>query len=220
MEKRRAVFLDRDGVINPLIYHQDHGIVDSPFTLRQFSVLPRVPQAIRLLNDLGFAVVVASNQPGIAKRHFDLDLLGQFENKLRKALTPSGAHIDAAYYCLHHPDASVRKYRLHCDCRKPAAGMLRQATDELGLSLEDSYMIGDGLTDIEAGHTAGCQTIFIGRWKCEYEQFIHPPDLRPSFVAKDLWEAAKLIQSQLAESLAVSASTARPTYTEPISPEL
>ena len=116
MQKRRAVFLDRDGVINGLIYHRDHGIVDSPFTLRQFSVLPKVPQAIRLLNDLGFAVVVVSNQPGVAKRHFEVDLLRKFETKLHRALSET-VHIDATYYCLHHPDANVRKYRKDCGCR-------------------------------------------------------------------------------------------------------
>jgi len=197
MEKRRAVFLDRDGVINPLIYHRDHGIVDSPFTLRQFSVLPGVPRAIRLLNDLGFAVVIASNQPGIAKRHFEPKLLGKFDRKLRIALRPAGAHVDATYYCLHHPEATLRKYRAACDCRKPAPGLLIQAAHDLNLSLADSYMIGDGLTDIEAGHAARCQTIFIGRWKAEYAQFISPDDLRPDFVAKHLLEAVRLIHSDL-----------------------
>src|SRR5215469_15224161 len=99
MEKRPAIFLDRDGVINPLIYHRDHGIVDSPFTLRQFSVLPGVPRAIRLLNDLGFAVVIASNQPGIAKHHFEPELLSRFERKLRTALKLASARVDATYYC-------------------------------------------------------------------------------------------------------------------------
>jgi len=217
MEKRPAVFLDRDGVINALIYHRDHGIVDSPFTLRQFEVLPRVPQAIRLLNDLGFCVVVVSNQPGIAKRHFDAELLRRFDKKLRRALAACAAHIDAVYYCLHHPDASIQKYRGHCECRKPAPGMLLQAADDLGLSLPDSYMIGDGLTDIEAGHAAGCRTFFIGRWKCEYEQFIHPHDLRPTFIASDLWAAAKLIESNMKEALASrvlaqNSGVARPAY--------
>jgi D-glycero-D-manno-heptose 1,7-bisphosphate phosphatase len=203
MEKRPAAFLDRDGVINPLIYHRDHGIVDSPFTLRQFSVLPGVPRAIRLLNDLGFAVVIASNQPGIAKRHFGPELLGRFERKLRTALSQAGARVDATYYCLHHPDATLRKYRSECDCRKPAPGLLFEAAEDLDLSLTDSYMIGDGLTDIEAGHAAGCQTIFIGRWKAEYEQFVSPPDLRPDFVAKDLLQAAKLVESNVKSSVQV-----------------
>src|SRR5215467_14532877 len=155
MEKRPAIFLDRDGVVNSLIYHRDHGIVDSPFTLRQFSVLPGVPHAIRLLNDLGFVVVIASNQPGVAKRHFEAALLPKFDRKLTAALARTGARIDAVYYCLHHPDATARKHRRICDCRKPAPGLLLRAAEELNLSLPDSFMIGDGLTDIEAGHAAG-----------------------------------------------------------------
>jgi D-glycero-D-manno-heptose 1,7-bisphosphate phosphatase len=196
MRKRPAVFLDRDGVINPLIYHQDVGIVDSPFTLAQFQVLPGVPKAIRLLNDLGFVVVMVSNQPGIAKAHFSRDLLPRLERKLQAALKPRGARIDAIYYCLHHPDAAVKTLRKRCLCRKPAPGMLRQAARDLDLSLPDSYMIGDGLTDIEAGSRAGCRTIFVGRWKCEHCEFIRPKGLRPTFVAKDLWEAARLLRDK------------------------
>lgn len=192
-----AVFLDRDGVINPLIYHQDHGVVDSPFTLAQFTVLPRVPKAIRLLNDLGLAVVVVSNQPGIAKGHFNLQMLRKFDRKLQAKLEARGARIDATYYCLHHPDATVGRYRKKCSCRKPKPGMLQRAAHDLNLSLSDSYMVGDGLTDIEAGYRAGCRTIFVGRWKCEHCQFIQPANLRPTFVAKDLWEAVQTIRADL-----------------------
>jgi D-glycero-D-manno-heptose 1,7-bisphosphate phosphatase len=197
MPARRAVFLDRDGVINPLVYHQDASIVDSPFTPSQFRVLPRVPQAIRLMNDLGLIVIVVSNQPGIAKRHFGPATLREFDRKLRLSLRAAAARIDAIYYCLHHPDARVKSLRQRCTCRKPGIGMLTRAAREFGVSLASSYMVGDGLTDIEAGSRAGCRTVFIGRWKCEYSQFIHPPTLRPAFVAKDLWEAAQLIRSDL-----------------------
>jgi D-glycero-D-manno-heptose 1,7-bisphosphate phosphatase len=197
MAKRPAVFLDRDGVINPLIYHRDAGIVDSPFTLAQFQVERGVPEAIRLLNDLGFAVVVVSNQPGVAKAHFGRDLLPRQEAKLRASLAPFGARIDAFYYCLHHPEAVVKSLRKRCACRKPAPGMLRKAAKELGLSLAESYMIGDGLTDIEAGYRAGCRTVFVGRWKCEHCQFIRPRRLRPKFVAKNLRQAARLLRAQL-----------------------
>jgi D-glycero-D-manno-heptose 1,7-bisphosphate phosphatase len=192
----RAVFLDRDGVINPLIYHRDAGIVDSPFTLEQFRVSRNVPEAIRIFNDLGLAVVVVSNQPGVAKGHFEESLLPKFNRKLDAALR-NAARIDAIYYCLHHPQAIRKEFRKRCRCRKPGIGMLTRAAREMGLSLEDSYMVGDGLTDIEAGARAGCRTVFIGRWKCEHCQFIHPPSLRPTFVAKDLWEAARLIRSDL-----------------------
>jgi D-glycero-D-manno-heptose 1,7-bisphosphate phosphatase len=197
MPGRPAVFLDRDGVINRLIYHRDAGIVDSPFTLAQFRVSSRVPKAIRLLNDLGLCVVMVSNQPGIAKGHFDQATLRRFEKKLGAALKTAGARIDRTYYCLHHPQATVKSLRRRCRCRKPAVGMLTRAARDLGLSLRDSYMVGDGLSDIEAGAKAGCRTIFVGHWKCEHENFIHPRKLRPTLVAADLWEAALLIRKEI-----------------------
>ena len=196
-QRKSAIFLDRDGVINALLYHREAGIVDSPFTTAQFRILPRVPQAIRLLNDLGLPVVIVSNQPGIAKGHFDSAMLHTFERKLETALARAGAHIDATYYCLHHPEARVKALRKKCKCRKPEIGLLTRADRELGVALSESYMVGDGLTDIEAGSRAGCKTVFIGRWKCEHCQFIHPSDLRPTFVAPDLWEAAQLISLDL-----------------------
>ncbi len=202
--QKRAVFLDRDGVINALVYHKDASVVDSPFTPSQFRILPRALQAIRLMNTLGLAVVVVSNQPGIAKRHFDQSTLREFDRKLRSSLRSAAARIDAIYYCLHHPEAQVKTLRQRCKCRKPGIGMLTRAARDLGLSLAASYMVGDGLTDIEAGNRAGCRTIFIGRWKCEHCQFIHPPTLRPTFVAKDLWEAAQLIRSELQRASGVS----------------
>jgi D-glycero-D-manno-heptose 1,7-bisphosphate phosphatase len=197
ISKRYAVFLDRDGVINPLIYHRDAGIVDSPFTLGQFRILPGVPEAIRLFNKMGLAVVVVSNQPGIAKRHFDAAMLRRFDAKLLAALKPTGATIDAIYYCLHHPDAEVKRLRKHCACRKPGTGMLRMAARDLKLTLAGSYMVGDGLSDVEAGSRAGCRTIFIGRWKCEHGEFIRPRSLRPTHSAKSLWEAARIIRREM-----------------------
>jgi D-glycero-D-manno-heptose 1,7-bisphosphate phosphatase len=197
----KAAFLDRDGVINPLVYHKDAGIVDSPFTLSQFYIPAHVPRAIRLLNDAGLAVIVVSNQPGIAKGHFEAGLLSQFERKLRASLKTAGARIDAIYYCLHHPQATRRELRKHCQCRKPGIGMLTRASREMGIHLEESYMVGDGLTDIEAGAKAGCRTVFIGRWKCEHCQFIRPQGLKPNFYARDLLEASRLITADLRNCL-------------------
>lgn len=197
---RKAVFLDRDGVVNALIYHQDSGVIDTPFTLQQFRILPRVPQAIRRLNRLGFAVVIVSNQPGIAKRHFNAATLHRFDRKLHAGLRQAGAYVDAIYYCLHHPDAVIKRLRKRCQCRKPRPGLLIRASRDLGLCLSESYMVGDGITDIEAGSRAGCRTIFVGRWKCELCQFVHPAGLRPNFVARDLWEATGIIQSHLANA--------------------
>lgn len=90
MSSTPAVFLDRDGVINRLIYHQEAGIVDSPFTATQFQVFPCVPKAIRLINQLGLPVVIVSNQPGIAKQHFDVELLADLNDDWTLCSRPAG----------------------------------------------------------------------------------------------------------------------------------
>ncbi|MGD0226687.1 MAG: HAD family hydrolase [Terriglobia bacterium] len=193
----RAVFLDRDGVINALVYHQDAGVIDAPFTRAQFRLLPRVPQAIRLLNDLGLRVAIVSNQPGIAKGHLKAEMLKWFDRTMLAQIQSAGAHIDRIFYCLHHPEAMVPSLRRRCHCRKPRTGLLVKAAAELQVSLSECYMVGDGIPDMLAGKRAGCRTIFIGRWKCEICQFAQPHDVRPTFVARDLWEACQLIRTEI-----------------------
>jgi D-glycero-D-manno-heptose 1,7-bisphosphate phosphatase len=202
----KAVLLDRDGVINALVYHEDAGVIDAPFTRSQFKLLPRVPEAIRLLNDLGLSVAVVSNQPGVAKRHLKPEMLKAFERVMLAKIHTVSGRIDRIYYCLHHPEAKVLKYRKRCSCRKPEIGLLEQAAEDLRVSLEECYLIGDGISDLLAGARAGCRTIFIGRWKCEICQFTEAPQVRPAFVAKDLWEAAKLIRSEMTGTGQVASS--------------
>jgi D-glycero-D-manno-heptose 1,7-bisphosphate phosphatase len=193
----KAVLLDRDGVINALVYHQDAGIVDAPFTRSQFKVLPHVPEAIRLLNDLGLGIAIVSNQPGIAKGHLKRETLKSFERAIISAVRKAGGRIDHIYYCLHHPDAKVSKLRQKCDCRKPGIAMLQQAASDMRVDLKDCYMIGDGIPDLEAATRAGCRPVFIGRWKCEICQFTESPHVRPAIVAKSLWEAAQVIRDEV-----------------------
>lgn len=195
-----AVFLDRDGVLNSLVYHREAGVIDSPFTASQFKLLPKVPEAIRELNRLGLRVIVVSNQPGIAKGHLTAEILRGFDRTLLAKVADAGGHIDAIYYCLHHPSAAVKQLRKRCACRKPGIGMLKAAARRFDLSLSDCFMVGDGLPDIAAGLRAGCKTIFIGRWKCEICQHLHDPDRdRPHFVAKDLWAAVRIIRANILE---------------------
>ncbi len=196
----KAALLDRDGVINELVYHEDAGIIDAPFHPSQFKLFPRVPQAIRLLNDLGLKVAVVSNQPGIGKGHLRLETLKHFERTLLTQIRKAGGQIDRIYYCFHHPEAKITKYRKRCLCRKPEVGMLEEASKELGIRPDECYMIGDGLTDLQAGIRAGCRTIFVGRWKCEICQFTEAPSVRPALVARDLWEASHLIQGEMTGS--------------------
>lgn len=202
----KAVFLDRDGVINALVYHQDAGVIDAPFTRSQFKLLPHVPGAIRLLNDLGLRVAIVSNQPGIAKGHLKLEMLKVFERRMLSRIRAAGGRIDRIYYCLHHPEAKIRKLRQRCRCRKPKIGLLEQAAADLRVSLDECYMIGDGIPDLLAGCRAGCKTIFVGRWKCEICQFTEARNVRPTFVAKDLWEAAQIINSEMTRTAQVASS--------------
>ena len=193
----KAALLDRDGVINALVHHQDAGVIDAPFTRSQFKLLPRVPAAIRLLNDLGLRVAIVSNQPGIAKGHLKPGVLKVFERMIQSGLRHEGGYIDGIYYCLHHPESKVAELRQHCHCSKPEIGLLELAAAEFRVSLNECYMIGDGIPDLLAGTRAGCRTIFIGRWKCEICQFTEDPHVRPVYVASDLWEAATLIRSEM-----------------------
>jgi D-glycero-D-manno-heptose 1,7-bisphosphate phosphatase len=202
----KAVLLDRDGVINALVYHEDAGVIDAPFKRSQFKLLPRVPKAIRMLNDLGLSVAIVSNQPGIAKGHLKPDMLKAFEREMLSRIREAGGRIDGTYYCLHHPEAKVRKLRQRCRCRKPEIGLLKLAAAELHVSLAECYMIGDGIPDLLAGSRAGCRTVFVGRWKCEICQFTEPSDVRPALVAKDLWEAAQLIRSEMTRTRQVASS--------------
>ena len=99
--KRRAVFLDRDGVINALVYHEDAGVIDSPMNEKQLKMLPRVPKAIRLLNEKGFLVIVVSNQAAVARGRFSMEVIDKVEYEIKARLAKAGARIDAAYYCVH-----------------------------------------------------------------------------------------------------------------------
>src|SRR5229473_6899661 len=144
----KAVLLDRDGVINALVYHEDAGVIDAPFTRSQFKLLPRVPKAIRLLNDLGLSVAIVSNQPGIAKGHLKPELLKTFERRILSEVRAAGGRINGTYYCLHHPEAKVRKLRQRCHCRKPEIGLLERAAADFGVRLDECYMVGDGISDL------------------------------------------------------------------------
>jgi D-glycero-D-manno-heptose 1,7-bisphosphate phosphatase len=192
----KAVFLDRDGVINELVYYAEHGIVDAPFTLAQLQVFPGVPEALEKLKVLGYKLVIISNQPGIAKGFFSEDTFMQISQAMRSQLDGSGRLIDGEYYCFHHPQAKIDKYRKDCQCRKPRPGSLIRAAAELDLDLRRSWMLGDGVTDIQAGVGAGCRTILIGKLKCETCAIMAELGVKPDFTAAGLVEAVDIIRKE------------------------
>jgi len=197
----RAVFLDRDGVINELVYYAEHGVVDSPFTTEQFRLLPGVCEAINRFHELGFKVIIVSNQPGVAKGYLSQETFDKIRNKMNEELAKEGASLDAEYYCFHHPEAKVEKLKANCKCRKPKPGLLLEAAKDLGIDLRRSWMIGDGLTDVQAGKVAGCQTILLGRMKCELCHLMNDQDAHPDLIAPNLLEAANLVRIRKLEEL-------------------
>jgi D-sedoheptulose 7-phosphate isomerase len=199
---KRAVFLDRDGVVNRYVYNPDFGTIDSPSNATEFELLPGVGQAIAKLNGLGFEVVVASNQPGIAKGKFSPDLLELVTRKMKDEVSAGGGKIDAVYYCLHHPAARLDHYRIHCDCRKPGPGLLRQAASERNISLSDSYMIGDGLQDVLAGQAAGTKTFLISPSKSYVFQELSKHGVKPDYMTESLLDAAEVIERIETETMA------------------
>jgi D-glycero-D-manno-heptose 1,7-bisphosphate phosphatase len=192
----KAVFLDRDGVINELIYHQEQGIIDSPFNADQLRLLPGVGEAIRNLREMRYKVILVSNQPGVAKGHMSWETFEEIREKMKEELAKEQAYIDKEYYCFHHPEAKINKLRVNCECRKPKPGMLLQAAREIGVDLFQSWLIGDSITDIKAGKDAGCRTILLGRVKCELCRLMDDNNARPDLICSNPMEASRMIVTE------------------------
>ena len=149
---QKAIFLDRDGVLN-----EDTDFITKP---EEFHLFPFTAQAVKQINQSEYTAVVVTNQSAIARNLCTEEGLREIHNKMDTELAHSQAKIDAVYYCPHHPDEGGH-YKIDCDCRKPKPGMLLQAAQEFHISLPDSYMIGDTDRDKEAGKRAGCITIGV-----------------------------------------------------------
>ena len=152
-QKRTAVFLDRDGTIN-----EEVGYVDR---LEKLRLIPGAARAISMINESGFKAIVVTNQSGVARGLFDEEMVAAAHQKIQAMLLEKGAWIDAFFYCPHHPTEGRGIYLKDCLCRKPGPGMLLRAKDELMITLEDSYIIGDTLKDIEAGAKVGVKGILV-----------------------------------------------------------
>lgn len=183
----KTVFLDRDGTLNEEMGYLNH--------IERFTLLPRVAQSIRLLNQHEFKTVVITNQSGVARGYFPESLIHLVHKKMEKLLSMEGAHLDGIYYCPHHPDVGNPPYRQRCRCRKPETGLVEDAVRELDLDCSQSYMIGDRGVDIEFGHLIGAKGILVltGYGKGEWEYFRDQWKVKPDHVASDLYEAVQWI---------------------------
>ncbi|NDJ58811.1 D-glycero-beta-D-manno-heptose 1,7-bisphosphate 7-phosphatase [Enterobacteriaceae bacterium 4M9] len=150
-----AIFLDRDGTINV-----DHGYVHE---IDQFEFIDGVIDALRELKAMGYALVLVTNQSGIARGIFSEAQFEQLTEWMDWSLADRGVDLDGIYYCPHHPEAKLDDYRQQCDCRKPQPGMLMSARDFLNIDMAASYMVGDKLEDMQAAAAAGVGTKVLVR---------------------------------------------------------
>jgi D-glycero-D-manno-heptose 1,7-bisphosphate phosphatase len=176
-KKQRAIFLDRDGTINKYV-----GFLRN---IDDFELIDGVAEAIRKINSSGYLAIVVTNQPVIARGEVTFEQLSEIHNKMETLLGEKGAYLDGIYFCPHHPhkgyEGEITELKIDCDCRKPKAGMLFNASKDFNIDLTQSWMIGDGENDILCGKNAGCHTAFIG------------DNTQADIVGKDLYECINKI---------------------------
>jgi len=158
---RPVVFIDRDGVLNDLVFDPGTSRNESPLNKLDVRLVEGAATAAIHIREIGFGLVCVTNQPAAAKGSVSLDELLEVHDTVMQLLGDARVQFDATRLCLHHPDGVVAELARSCDCRKPAPGMLLDAAEELDADLARSWMIGDTDADVEAGKAAGCRTILI-----------------------------------------------------------
>lgn len=172
----KAVFIDRDGVIN-----EDLGkYVANP---DEFVFLPGAIEALKKLHDSDYKVIVITNQGGIGKGVYTEKDLAAIHSKMHKMLEKEGVKLDGVYYCPHHPNEA-------CECRKPRLGLINKAIKEHRIDPKRSFFIGDKTSDIKAGKDVGCRTFLV---RTGYAGHDRAYDVEPDFVVSDILEAVNII---------------------------
>jgi D,D-heptose 1,7-bisphosphate phosphatase len=205
----KAIFLDRDDTLI-----EDAGYINHP---DQVKLLDSVADALRELKEMGYKLVVASNQSAVARGIVTEEVLDEIHDRLKQLLAEKGAFLDQIYYCPYHPDGIIPKYRKESDWRKPNPGMLLAAADETDIDLSQSWCIGNSSRDVEAGLRAGCKTILIDH--SPYPKQSGPGESAPDYRAVNIKEAVNIIKMyHRRSSETVSRTEPGPMYqTEPLS---
>ena len=187
---RRAVFLDRDGVLNQLALNSATGEYESPHHPKDLHLLAGAAEAALALQSAGFLLFIVSNQPSYAKGKTSLAHIQTIAANLETALRTAGVTLTHAFYCYHHPQGIIPEYSGPCACRKPQPGMLLEAQTRFDLDLANSWMIGDQESDIECGRRAGCKTALVLN---PLSASRRPGRVEPTLSAADLPDAVKQI---------------------------
>ena len=182
---RPAIFLDRDGTLNEDVGHLDR--------LERLTLFPWSLDAIRLLRRAGYAVVVVTNQGGVARGFVAESFVDEVRRVIGRRLAAIGERLDGHYHCPHEPDAPVAAYRRECDCRKPRPGLVRRAARELGLDLPRSVVVGDKWSDVALARAAGTRAVLVRTGYGRSQEQAPPPGLRADAVADTLLDAASWV---------------------------
>ena len=186
LERIGAVFIDRDGTLN-----EEVGYLDS---LDKLEIFPQAFAAIEEINKSGMKAVVITNQSGVARGYFPEEFVTEVHVRFQEILGEKGVHIDAFYYCPHHPTAGTAHYTKQCDCRKPESGMFLQAIRDLNIDPGLSYVVGDKMNDIEAAVRIGAKGVLVRTgYGMEEEREISSLKIRPAYIADDILEAVRWI---------------------------
>jgi len=180
----KAIFLDRDNTII-----DDPGYINNP---NQVELLPGAGDALSDMRNMGYKLIIISNQSGVARGIVTEETLSEIHQRLLELLRKEGVVIDGIYYCPYHPDGVIEKYRKESSLRKPAPGMIFLAAEEMDIDLKYSWMIGDSYRDVEAGRLAGCRTILINSPSNPTVKEYSDPE--PDSVAVNIKEAANIIK--------------------------
>jgi D,D-heptose 1,7-bisphosphate phosphatase len=180
----KAIFLDRDDTLV-----EDPGYINNP---DQVKLLEGVPEVLSELKAMGYKLVVVSNQSAVARGIVTEEVLGQIHKRLEQLLAERDVSLDRIYYCPYHPEGVIPKYRRESDHRKPNPGMLLDAGKDMDIDLTESWMVGNGPGDVEAGSRAGCRTILVD--SRGHEQKIPPGAPGPDYRAVNLKEVVNIIK--------------------------
>ncbi len=185
----KAVFIDRDGVINELAFNPNNGEFESPHYTDDFVIFPWVIGALKQLLNFGYKLFLVSNQPSFAKGKTSLENIKAIHNILQDTLSKNGVSFSQYYYCYHHPEGIIPEYTCKCECRKPGTLFVAEAKSKFDIDLSSSWFIGDQDTDILCGINAGLCTIAIENPKSAGRR----GSIKADYVASDLVKAAEII---------------------------
>lgn len=184
----KAVFLDRDGTIN-----EDSGY---PASLADIILFPMAIKVLRYLKKSAYKIIIVTNQSGVARGYFNEAAVQDIHNGMQQLFARHNVRIDDFYYCPHHPQAAIEKYRQQCDCRKPNSGMFLKAAQEHQIDFQKSFMVGDKYSDIEAGNRLDMKTILAltGEGEKQYHEKKDTNISQPDFVVANIGNIIDIIK--------------------------